>query len=156
MKESARKRSICAESYRNEEEKANLLYWQLTCEAFCSPEEWEWWFEKTGYSVTTVLSILNETKAAILVEQKKDLVVDEIEVPKLETGKVLVEIKSPVYADHNWEKLTVLARSLSPTPGHEAGGIVLDVGTGVTRLKVGDHFVCHWRLSLAFPVMSLL
>ena len=35
-----------------------------------------------------------KTKAAILVEQKKDLVVDEIEVPKLETGKVLVEIKS--------------------------------------------------------------
>jgi ubiquinone/menaquinone biosynthesis C-methylase UbiE len=41
---------LCVESYRNESEKANLLYWQLTCEAFCSPEEWEWWFESTGYS----------------------------------------------------------------------------------------------------------
>lgn len=41
---------ICVESYRNEEEKANLLYWQLTCEAFCTPEEWAWWFERTGYS----------------------------------------------------------------------------------------------------------
>jgi len=41
---------ICVESYRNEEEKANLLYWQLTCEAFNTPEEWEWWFEKTGYT----------------------------------------------------------------------------------------------------------
>ena len=41
---------LCVESYRNEEEKANLLYWQVTCEAFCSPKEWEWWFEKTGYS----------------------------------------------------------------------------------------------------------
>ena len=40
---------ICVESYRNEVEKANLLYWQLTCEAFCTPEEWNWWFEKTGY-----------------------------------------------------------------------------------------------------------
>ena len=41
---------LCVESYRNEEEKANLLYWQVTCESFCSPKEWEWWFEKTGYT----------------------------------------------------------------------------------------------------------
>lgn len=41
---------ICVESYRNEIEKANLLYWQVTCEAFCTPEEWEWCFEQTGYS----------------------------------------------------------------------------------------------------------
>lgn len=41
---------ICVESYRTEEEKANLLYWQVTCEAFCTPEDWDWWFQKTGYS----------------------------------------------------------------------------------------------------------
>jgi SAM-dependent methyltransferase len=41
---------LCVESYRTEEEKANLLYWQVTCEAFCTPEEWEWWFRKTGYT----------------------------------------------------------------------------------------------------------
>lgn len=41
---------LCVESYRNEDEKANLLYWQVTCEAFCSPEEWNWWFKQTGYT----------------------------------------------------------------------------------------------------------
>ena len=41
---------ICVESYRNEEEKVNLLYWQLTCEMFCSPDEWVWWFDHSGYS----------------------------------------------------------------------------------------------------------
>jgi SAM-dependent methyltransferase len=41
---------VCVESYRTEEEKANLLYWQLTCEMFCTPEEWEWWFKLTGYT----------------------------------------------------------------------------------------------------------
>jgi len=41
---------ICVESYRNEVEKANLLYWQVTCEAFCTPQEWEWWFKQTGYT----------------------------------------------------------------------------------------------------------
>lgn len=41
---------LCVESYRNEVEKANLLYWQVTCEAFCTPEEWEWWFKQTSYT----------------------------------------------------------------------------------------------------------
>lgn len=41
---------LCVESYRNEQEKANLLYWQVTCEAFNTPQEWEWWFKQTGYS----------------------------------------------------------------------------------------------------------
>jgi SAM-dependent methyltransferase len=44
-----RNKYIVVESYRNEEEKANLLYWQLTCESFHRPEGWEWWFRQTGY-----------------------------------------------------------------------------------------------------------
>ena len=38
------------ESYRNEREKANLLYWQLTCRAFYTPKEWEWFMEQSGYT----------------------------------------------------------------------------------------------------------
>jgi len=45
-----RHRYLCVESYRTEEEKANLLYWQVTCEAFNTPEEWDWWFRTTGYT----------------------------------------------------------------------------------------------------------
>jgi ubiquinone/menaquinone biosynthesis C-methylase UbiE len=41
---------ITIEAYRSEREKVNLLYWQLTCRAFHTPREWEWLFEKTGYS----------------------------------------------------------------------------------------------------------
>jgi ubiquinone/menaquinone biosynthesis C-methylase UbiE len=41
---------LCVESYRNEVEKTNLLYWQVTCEAFNTPEEWNWWFKTTGYT----------------------------------------------------------------------------------------------------------
>ena len=41
---------IVMESYRSEEEKANLLYWQLTCESFYTPEEWQWWFAQSGYN----------------------------------------------------------------------------------------------------------
>ena len=41
---------LCVESYRNEKEKANLLYWQVTCEAFNTPDEWHWWFANTNYT----------------------------------------------------------------------------------------------------------
>lgn len=41
---------IVVESYRNEAEKANLLYWQLTCESFYTPDEWQWWFDRCGYT----------------------------------------------------------------------------------------------------------
>ena len=45
-----KKKYLVVESYRTEKEKMNLLYWQVTCESFCTPEEWKWWFKKTKYS----------------------------------------------------------------------------------------------------------
>ena len=44
------KKYILVESYRTEKEKANLLYWQLTCESFHTPREWEWLYKESGYS----------------------------------------------------------------------------------------------------------
>jgi ubiquinone/menaquinone biosynthesis C-methylase UbiE len=41
---------IIIEAYRNEREKMNLLYWQLTCHTFHTPQEWEWTFQQAGYS----------------------------------------------------------------------------------------------------------
>jgi protein-L-isoaspartate(D-aspartate) O-methyltransferase len=46
-------RYICVESYQTEREKVNLLYWQLTCESFYSPEEWDWVYETVGYQGDT-------------------------------------------------------------------------------------------------------
>jgi ubiquinone/menaquinone biosynthesis C-methylase UbiE len=40
---------IVVESYRNEREKVNLMYWQLTCRAFLTPSDWVWLFDQTGY-----------------------------------------------------------------------------------------------------------
>jgi SAM-dependent methyltransferase len=37
------------ESFRTEEEKVNLLYWQLTCLSFHSPESWAWLAAQVGY-----------------------------------------------------------------------------------------------------------
>jgi len=41
---------IVVESYRNEQEKVNLLYWQFTCEGFNTPDEWDWWFKHCRYT----------------------------------------------------------------------------------------------------------
>ena len=40
---------VMVESYRDEREKMNLLYWQLTCRSFYSVEDWEWLYLRTGY-----------------------------------------------------------------------------------------------------------
>ena len=40
---------VVVESYRNEREKVNLMYWQLTCRAFLTPRDWLWVFGETGY-----------------------------------------------------------------------------------------------------------
>ena len=50
MERVAKQKYLCVESYRNEDEKVNLLYWQLTCEMFCTPQEWDWWFKLAGYT----------------------------------------------------------------------------------------------------------
>lgn len=40
---------VCLEGYRSEREKVNLMYWQLTCRAFYTPDEWKFLFGKVGY-----------------------------------------------------------------------------------------------------------
>lgn len=50
IKRVSRESYVCVESYRNELEKQNLLYWQVTCESFYTPEEWNWWFDLTEYN----------------------------------------------------------------------------------------------------------
>ncbi|KZD05796.1 class I SAM-dependent methyltransferase [Thalassospira xiamenensis] len=50
MNRVGKEKYLCVESYRNEKEKVNLLYWQVTCEAFNTPEEWDWWFKNCGYT----------------------------------------------------------------------------------------------------------
>jgi protein-L-isoaspartate(D-aspartate) O-methyltransferase len=42
-------RYLVVDSYRNEREKVNLLYWQVTCECFFTPKEWEFIFIQAGY-----------------------------------------------------------------------------------------------------------
>lgn len=41
---------IMVESFRNDIEEVNMLYWQLTCSSFYSVDEWEWIYKEWGYT----------------------------------------------------------------------------------------------------------
>jgi protein-L-isoaspartate(D-aspartate) O-methyltransferase len=41
---------VVVDSSRTGQEKVNLLYWQMTCECFCTPQEWDWFFGESGYT----------------------------------------------------------------------------------------------------------
>lgn len=90
-----------------------------------------------------------KTIAAILCELKKDLVIDEVEIPKLKFGQVLVEIKKTRICGSQIGEIDGVKGPDHWLPhllGHEAGGVVLEVGEGVRTVKPQDHVVMHWRL----------
>lgn len=89
-----------------------------------------------------------KTVAAILVESCKPLVVDEIELPSLDVGQVLVKISHSGICGAQINEIDAVKgpdKFLPHLLGHEGGGIVEDVGPGVTHVRPGDHVVLHWR-----------
>src|SRR5256885_8241156 len=87
-----------------------------------------------------------KTPAAILVEQRAPLIIDEVESPALSFGQVLVEISvSRICGSQIGEIDGVKGpdRYLPHLLGHEGGGIVREVGPSVTRVRAGDHEQCR-------------
>jgi len=83
-----------------------------------------------------------------LVEQRKPLVIDEVEVPALKRGQVLVEIHATRVCGSQIGEIDGVKgpdKFLPHLLGHEAGATVLEVGTDVTHVAPGDRVVCHWR-----------
>ena len=89
-----------------------------------------------------------KTPAAILVEQRKPLVLDEVEIPALAVGQVLVDIKTSRICGSQIGEIDGVKgpdKFLPHLLGHEGAGVVLEVGPEVKHVKVGDHVVLHWR-----------
>ena len=88
-------------------------------------------------------------KAAILVEQKKPLIVDSVSLPtELDIGQVLVKINvSGICGSQIGEINGVKGEDkyLPHLMGHEGCGTVLETGPGVKFLKKNDLVVLHWR-----------
>jgi S-(hydroxymethyl)glutathione dehydrogenase/alcohol dehydrogenase len=89
-----------------------------------------------------------KTKAAILTELNTPLVVDEIDVPKLECGHVLVEVHCSGICGAQLGEIAGVKGPDNFLPhlmGHEGGATVLETGPGVSTLSKGDRVVMHWR-----------
>lgn len=89
-----------------------------------------------------------KTAAAILIEQRKPLLIDEVDVPALGFGQVLVEVKVSRICGSQLGEIDGVKGADKYLPhllGHEGGGIVREVGPEVTHVKPGDHVVLHWR-----------
>jgi len=87
-------------------------------------------------------------KAAILETLRAPLVLDDIEVPALDVGQVLVEIRQTGICGAQLGEIDGKKgddKFLPHLLGHEGGGVVLETGPGVTEVHKGDHVVLHWR-----------
>ncbi len=90
-------------------------------------------------------------KAAILTQSKQPLEVAEIDLPEnLDFGQVLVKIHFSGICGAQINEIDAVKgpdKFLPHLLGHEASGEVLEIGTGVKTVKVGNHVVLHWRPS---------
>jgi S-(hydroxymethyl)glutathione dehydrogenase / alcohol dehydrogenase len=89
-----------------------------------------------------------KSRAAILVEQKQPLVIDDVEVPALKLGQVLVKVLTSGICGSQIGEIDGVKgpdKFLPHLLGHEGCGEVLEVGEGVRHVKPGDRVVLHWR-----------
>jgi S-(hydroxymethyl)glutathione dehydrogenase / alcohol dehydrogenase len=95
--------------------------------------------------------MVKTAKAAILVQSREPLVVDEFALPdELGVGQALVKI---LHSSICGAQINEIAAAKGPDKflphllGHEASATVLETGPGVTNVKAGDTVVLHWRPS---------
>lgn len=86
-------------------------------------------------------------KAAVVHEFGKPLVIEEVNVPDVPPGRILVKVVASGVchtdlhaADGDWP----VKPSLPFIPGHEGVGYVAKVGAGVTHVKEGDRVGVPW------------
>src|SRR6201990_541028 len=88
-----------------------------------------------------------KTEAALLVQIGKPLVLATIETPPLKPGQVLVEIAFSGACGTQLMEVEGAKGDDKWCPhclGHEGSGVVIETGSGVTKVKPGDKVVLSW------------
>lgn len=92
---------------------------------------------------------IKTAKAAILVESRKPLIVDEITLPdSLDYGQVLVQVKTSSICGAQINEIDAVKgvdKFLPHLLGHEALALIIETGPGVTACKTDDAAIMHWR-----------
>lgn len=101
---------------------------------------------------------MNIFKAAILERLNSPLLVKEISCNEPEQGQVFVKILTSGLCGAQLQEISGLKGNANFLPhllGHEGCGIVEKIGSAVTKVRVGDKVVLHWKksdgLESAFP-----
>ncbi|MBP8930273.1 MAG: S-(hydroxymethyl)glutathione dehydrogenase/class III alcohol dehydrogenase [Paracoccus sp.] len=83
------------------------------------------------------------TRAAVALEAGKPLEVMEVNLEGPKAGEVMVEIKATgICHTDEFTRSGADPEGLFPSIlGHEGAGVVVEVGPGVTSVKVGDHVI---------------
>lgn len=88
-----------------------------------------------------------KTRAAILWELNKPLILDDVEIPLLKKGQVLVSILYTGICRAQFNEMIGLKgpdKFLPHLLGHEASGVIVDCGVGVKKVKKGDYVCLSW------------
>ncbi|MEW9677205.1 zinc-dependent alcohol dehydrogenase family protein [Lentibacillus sp. L22] len=91
----------------------------------------------------TRTAVLREMSAATPYAESQPIKIETLELDPPEYGEVLIQMKAASLCHSD---LSVIngsrPRQLPMALGHEASGVVVDTGEGVTDLELGDHIVC--------------
>ena len=88
-----------------------------------------------------------KSQAAILIHINEPLIIDEVSIPSIKPGQVLVKI---MYSGLCRSQLMEVTggrgedKYLPHLLGHEGSGIVIAVGEKVTKVNVGDKVILSW------------
>ncbi|MCA1838788.1 MAG: Zn-dependent alcohol dehydrogenase [Actinomycetota bacterium] len=85
-------------------------------------------------------------RAAVLHSFGTDLVIEDVDIADPGPGEVKVQIKATgvCHSDLHCRNGGFPVYNLPLIPGHEAAGVVVEIGAGVTKVKPGDHVIGLW------------
>ena len=89
-----------------------------------------------------------KTKAAIVEEFNKPLIIEQLEIPTLKCGQVLVRVCCSGVCGAQLCHIAGIGTKKEFLPfllGHEGSGEIVDIGNSVKYVKKGDRVVLHWR-----------
>lgn len=88
-------------------------------------------------------------KAAIVVKVDAPVEIHDVALTPLQVGQVKVRVLVSGLCGSQLQELSGLKGNAKFMPhlfGHEGCGIVEEIGSGVSKVKVGDKVVMHWRV----------
>lgn len=98
-----------------------------------------------------------KTTAAVLYKINKPLKIEELIIPAIKPGQVLVRVVYSGICRSQINEIRGLKgedKFLPHTLGHEGSGVVEAIGSGVSKVKMGDRVVLTWIKGFGIDVSS--